>query len=168
MFKRYIEIPNGPTTYNLVIYECNDCGEEISEKWPRMQYEEEDIHYCRECAFIRGLIDSKTYMEWCGISNKNYHAGVSPDGEAVIWAGSKTPPWERTNREIRNSQEYADWRTQVFERDNYTCQHCKKVGGKLNAHHIKEFSKYPDKRFDVDNGLTLCVECHKKVHRKRE
>ena len=97
MFKRYIEIPNGSLTYNLVIYECNDCGEEISEKWPRVQYEEEDIHYCRECAFIRGLIDSKTYMEWCGISNKNYHAGVSPDGEAVIWAGSKTPPWERTN-----------------------------------------------------------------------
>lgn len=167
MFKKYVKIPNGDYMFNLAIYECDDCGEDIDDRAQRIQYEEDDIHYCRECAFIRGLIDDKTFMEWCGISNEHYHAGVTPEGEALIWFGSKTPPWERTNREIRNSQEYTEWRTKVFERDEYTCQHCKKVGVELNAHHIKEFSKYPDKRFDIDNGLTLCVACHKEVHRKK-
>lgn len=97
MFKGYREIPNGDYMFNLVIYECNDCRREILDSSPKVQYEDENIHYCRDCAFIRGLIDSKTYMEWCGISSKHYHAGVSPDGQAVIWFGSKTPPWERTN-----------------------------------------------------------------------
>lgn len=67
-------------------------------------------------------------------------------------------------REIRNSEEYREWRAAVYQRDNYTCQNCGKVGGGLNAHHIKPFSKYPELRFDVDNGITLCKECHKLAH----
>ena len=55
----------------------------------------------------------------------------------------------------------------VFERDNFKCQVCGKVGGELNAHHIKEFSEYPELRFEVDNGITLCVNCHKKIHGKK-
>ena len=67
---------------------------------------------------------------------------------------------------IRNSQEYKDWRKAVFERDNYTCQSCGKHGGKLNAHHIKPFKDYPKLRLVLDNGITLCAECHKEAHKK--
>lgn len=63
----------------------------------------------------------------------------------------------------RNTKEYAEWRKAVFERDNYTCQMCGKRG-ELQAHHIKPYSKHPEARFDIDNGITLCVECHAKVH----
>lgn len=66
----------------------------------------------------------------------------------------------------RTTKKYKDWRNDVFERDNYTCQKCGEKGGELNAHHIKSWANYKEKRFDLDNGLTLCVECHKKVHRK--
>lgn len=58
------------------------------------------------------------------------------------------------------------WRKAVFMRDDYTCQHCNQKGGRLEAHHIKEYSKYPELRTEVTNGLTLCYDCHNKVHGK--
>lgn len=67
---------------------------------------------------------------------------------------------------IRNSEEMRNWRTQVFERDNYTCQKCGQIGVKLNAHHIIPFSKDKSLRFDISNGITLCVQCHKKDHKR--
>ena len=69
------------------------------------------------------------------------------------------------SQEIRNSRMYIEWRSAVYERDGYTCQCCGQVGGKLNAHHIKPFSRYPDLRFDIGNGVTLCYKCHKLAHK---
>lgn len=76
-----------------------------------------------------------------------------------IWKGGITP----VNRLIRTSTKYATWRTAVFERDNYTCQECGGHGGRLEAHHVHEFAEYPEERFIVDNGKTLCLLCHKKT-----
>lgn len=63
----------------------------------------------------------------------------------------------------RNSEPAKEWRTAVFERDAYACRKCG-AKGRIMAHHIEEWSKAPDKRYDVDNGLTLCVECHAAEH----
>ena len=61
------------------------------------------------------------------------------------------------------SRAYKDWRTKVFTRDKYICQQCGVSGNKkyLTAHHIKSFANYPKLRFDVNNGKTLCEDCHK-------
>lgn len=69
------------------------------------------------------------------------------------------------SKTIRNSGEYSEWRRNVFERDNYTCKACGLKGGVINAHHIKHFSKFPKLRLDLNNGITLCKKCHRKVHR---
>jgi 5-methylcytosine-specific restriction endonuclease McrA len=58
--------------------------------------------------------------------------------------------------------EYKNWRKAVYERDNYTCQFCGKRGD-LNADHIKPLYTNPELAYDVNNGRTLCVECHKKT-----
>ena len=61
---------------------------------------------------------------------------------------------------LRHRREYKSWRTSVYERDNYTCQCCGSRGNRLNAHHINKFSDYPDLRCNINNGITLCVNCH--------
>jgi hypothetical protein len=70
----------------------------------------------------------------------------------------KTP----INQCIRKSNEYKLWRKAVFERDNYTCVWCGKRGD-IEADHIKPFSLYPALRFAIDNGRTLCKDCHRKT-----
>lgn len=74
-----------------------------------------------------------------------------------LWKGGITG----INRLIRSSFEYRLWRESVFKRDNWTCTECGKKGGELNADHIKPFSQYPELRFAIDNGRTLCINCHK-------
>lgn len=65
---------------------------------------------------------------------------------------------------IRRSTEYKLWRTAVFERDNFVCIWGGKAhGNKINADHIKPFALYPELRFAIDNGRTLCEACHKKT-----
>lgn len=76
-----------------------------------------------------------------------------------LWKGGITPK----NTMIRQSAEYKKWRLSVFERDNYTCQFCQTRGVKLHADHIKPFALYEDLRFEIPNGRTLCVPCHKKT-----
>jgi hypothetical protein len=56
-----------------------------------------------------------------------------------------------------------NWRKEVYKRDNFTCQHCGQIGGKLNAHHIKDAKHYPELILILENGITLCYECHKKT-----
>jgi len=64
---------------------------------------------------------------------------------------------------------YIKWRSDVFTRDNWTCQTCGKrsqIGEKvyLEAHHVKGWAKYKKLRYDVENGVTLCYECHRLTH----
>lgn len=82
--------------------------------------------------------------------------------------GDKHPNWKggkgNENQILRKCLEYKLWRKAVYERDGFTCQECgDDKGGNLEAHHIKPFSLYPELRFAIDNGLTLCKECHKKT-----
>jgi hypothetical protein len=75
------------------------------------------------------------------------------------WKGGKTP----RNKHYLSRPEYKNWRNKVFERDDYTCQECGERGVFLEAHHKKSWAKYPELRFVVDNGVTLCRDCHIEV-----
>ena len=77
------------------------------------------------------------------------------------WKGGISPE----NQRARYSFRMKEWRHNVFERDHYICQQCGYTKGKiLIAHHIKYFSQFPELRFDVNNGITLCRNCHGLIH----
>jgi len=64
------------------------------------------------------------------------------------------------DRLARYSPEAEEWRKAVFARDDYTCQICKVRGGYIEADHIKPWAYFPNLRFELDNGRTLCRTCH--------
>ena len=92
------------------------------------------------------------------------------DGEETLYLTSwMKDELERIEKiKERQTAEYRKWKAAVLERDNFTCVLCGQVGGELNVHHIKPYSKYPEHRTDINNGVTLCVKCHKEVHRAKK
>lgn len=83
---------------------------------------------------------------------------------APNWKGGITP----INKRLRRSLEFKIWRHQVFDRDNYTCQICGVKNGngsnvELHPDHIKQFAYHPELRFEISNGRTLCIICHRKT-----
>lgn len=83
-----------------------------------------------------------------GESNPNWKGGTSPERQR-LYAGSA---WRQLRRKIRL-------------RDRGICQRC---GGNesTHMHHIQPWSTNEELRFDIDNIITLCRECHHDVHRK--
>jgi len=80
----------------------------------------------------------------------------------------KNPAWKggisSKHDRLRSSAKLDLWRKRVFARDNYICGKCSKQGYRLNAHHIFNFTEYPNLRCDINNGITFCEKCHKKFH----
>ena len=65
----------------------------------------------------------------------------------------------------RLTYSYRKWREMVLLRDDYTCTRCGATTD-LEVHHIKHFADYPELREALDNGITLCEDCHKAVHKE--
>lgn len=72
----------------------------------------------------------------------------------------KTYTKHQIDRLARYSREAEEWRKAVFARDDYTCQFCGVRGTYLEADHIKPWAYFPDLRFELSNGRTLCKPCH--------
>lgn len=93
--------------------------------------------------------------------------GVKSSGK--VRRGESNPRWDGGKSsevvKAKASLDYRLWKEAVNARDNFTCQDC--GGTDLNiieTHHIKPFAKFPDERYDVNNGITLCRFCHQLRH----
>lgn len=97
---------------------------------------------------------------------KGYWLGKKRSDLSKKFKGTGHPNWKGTtpkNKLLRKTKEYRLWRESVYKRDNYTCQMCGMRGGELHADHIKPFAYFPELRFAIDNGRTLCAPCHRKT-----
>lgn len=75
------------------------------------------------------------------------------------WRGGEV----NENVRLRASTQSKNWSKQVRQRDKHRCVKCGD-NKKLHAHHIKPWNKYPELRYDLENGITLCVVCHQIEH----
>lgn len=128
----------------------------------------------REAKFCSKLCRWKSNPPWekgkphCGKCNKKLSSYIYKTCKKCIIKYAITPKHKR----IRKTIKYITWRNSVFKRDNWTCIWCFKKGGwnkeekrriVLNADHIKPFAYFPALRLNINNGRTLCLQCHKKT-----
>lgn len=104
----------------------------------------------------KGLPSTKKGTHYSEQERINHLKSIKRGKDCHFWRGGVCSENER----LRKSVEYKLWRTSVFERDNYTCIWCGQHGGRLHPDHIKPWSLYPELRFAIDNGRTLCIKCH--------
>jgi len=67
---------------------------------------------------------------------------------------------------LRERLEYKIWKEKVLERDNEKCVKCGSEK-RLHVHHLQSYYTFPEGRLNIDNGQTLCISCHMKLHNKR-
>lgn len=167
----YIQ-PPAKTTVSI----CKGCGKEFTHKVSSK------AKYC-ECWFYRSpkiktncIHCGKEYYKWSKSKSKYCNRNCYWNHLKISLRGDKSHLWKggltKKSKKIRSRADYKEWRESVFIRDGYSCQECSVVDYKnknrtLNAHHIKSFSKHPELRIDINNGITLCLDCHQKKHPQR-
>ena len=81
------------------------------------------------------------------------------------YAKEKNPNWKGSPRnDSRTHSNYLEWRKKIIKRDAKRCKDCG-LDNNLQAHHLKSYTHFPEISLDLNNGITLCRDCHKKRHR---
>ena len=146
-----------------VTKKCGLCGRPFSPHGPQKRCHECRHLTCAQCG-VRFIPSNSTLKHrFCSVACKAAsQKGAEPE-HLKRNRGRKPRTHHLTKRDKHGGAMDTDWRLAVFERDDYTCRHCGQRGGRLQAHHIQPYKKHPELRHDLDNGLTLCIECHKKT-----
>ena len=128
-------------TLPVIEVPCGECGAGMPHRLGASQNRKYCSLGCRISAYRK--------MDYSHLAGEQSH----------LWRGGITGKNELERRSAR----YGQWRRDVFARDKHTCQQCGKIGGYLHADHIKPFAYHQDLRYEISNGRTLCVPCHRKT-----
>lgn len=132
------------------------CCRKCYNKWHNIKNKERT---CPTCGKIFSAKSSED--KYCSVACHLYILHQTIKGENhPNWKGGVSKENDR-----RDNNDYKNWRQQVYQRDNYKCIKC---GGKekINAHHLYSWKYYPDLRYEVSNGITLCEKCHIELHQR--
>lgn len=139
---------SGRDKNNRAIWLCKcDCGNEVNVRSRNLVHNQVTSCGCHG-KLISSLNGKKSAYKISGKNSYLYNHNMTDE--------------ERLEKRIDSL--INEWRIKVFERDNYTCDICKIKGCRLNAHHLNCHKHYKDLRYDINNGITLCKNCHKEFH----
>ncbi len=143
--------------------ECIACGKEYLIKFSR--YKRYGTKFCsKQCNsnYLVGKINPGLQLGRKNVKGKNHPMwGKKLSLERRAFLASVRPIRRGPDNNNRKSPKYKQWARAVKEKDDFTCQKCNLHGVRLESDHIKPFSLYPDLRFNILNGQTLCYSCHK-------
>ena len=144
------------------VWKCKcDCGNIINVKATKLKNGRTKSCVC----YTRDRI-IKAGVEWSRSEEGRKFRSISNSSKigekALRWKGGL----EEENIRLRYSVESKSWRQKVYERDGFICKHCHIKGKRLNAHHIVPWASNPTLRFSLDNGITLCKDCHIMEHKR--
>jgi 5-methylcytosine-specific restriction endonuclease McrA len=148
--------PKNGKTLTGVIKQCPTCGKEFYRKLCQS-----DRKYCCSNCYPRAHLKGRIGSEGQRVAMRLRKGILHP-----CWIKDRTKVLENTR--LRNSEDSQKWRMSVFHRDDFTCQDCGEKGGCLSAHHIRPWRDYPELRYEINNGITLCKECHIKTILKED
>ena len=86
------------------------------------------------------------------------------DKGGVRHRGAENSLYRPEARRRNRGGPHKKWVNAVLARDHSKCRNCGAEGVELHAHHIKSFRDFPELRFDLENGITLCFKCHWNLH----
>ena len=164
-------------------YHCIDCGKQLT-----YQGKKQKVIRCRSCnarwlaatcptflknGFKKGNQFGTKFVKGQAPTAGSFQKGHEFDFET--WLKIKKANLGRhhsKDTEFKDggknceSTKLKDWKNQVFLRDNWTCTECGQHRY-VQVHHIKSWKEYPELRFVVSNGTTLCPKHHKAKHNRR-
>lgn len=154
---------------------CDYCGQQMALAPWQIKRRPGTQKFCSKHCFYEGRKCTQTFQnghpdlvpkEKRGHAIETRHKIAAVQREKKIrgeehwnWRGGKRKERSR----LMGQWEYRIWRKAVFDRDNYTCVACGDTRVYLHADHIKPWSKFPELRYDLSNGRTLCVDCHRQT-----
>ena len=148
---------------------CKKCNKEFFEE--RLSHVKLRVYCSRRCAKIGQLPWNKGIKGYSLKSKGITRQKVIPWNKGLIGynSGSKNGKWIIDRSKLKKSErkdqdvEYVYWARSIKKRDNWKCKinnnDCK---GRLEAHHILSWRDYPELRYDINNGITLCQFHHPK------
>jgi len=166
--KILVQVSELPPQSNVkILCACDKCGKE---KWIMYQdlIDKSGKYLCKYCAHQTDNFKEK-------LKQANLNKIMPQETKDKIsknsWMKGRNkenhPNWNPLITDIERKHKIpgmTKWCKEVLKRDNYTCQKCGYVGkpknGIMIAHHINNFLNFKEQRTDIDNGITLCKECH--------
>jgi len=138
---------------------CHLCGRLV--RSPTADLKDKQVAAGRGCTRCREAIASVTELPFdcpeCGET-------VIVHYENVLERYKKRGHCDCVYRKGQRPKKVLQAQKEAKIRDNHTCQECGATVGDMHAHHVKQYSKHPELGADLDNIITLCLDCHIKKH----
>lgn len=157
------------TSSYKVEYQCDNCNHMFTTSYNNYNKQNKTKgDFCRKCSL-------KVYNS--GESNINFGKSLEcgfKKGElnyaSINFKGENNPNYNPNltyEDRLRNRDltENINWRNEVFRRDNFKCTICDNK--EIEAHHLNGYTEFKESRFNINNGVTLCKNCHKSYHKTK-
>lgn len=150
-------------TYNILCKSCALSGikpsQETKNLWSIQRKGKSPPNKGKKGKSTLHTLESKTK-----ISNSKTGLNLTPE-QYLDYVSKQIDEGRR--EKLGKNLESKKWSLLVKQKYNFKCAICESTN-KLHSHHIKSWRKFPEYRFDIENGICLCQKCHILEHKREK